>query len=163
MNKYEKILGKMGKIAGFTACMMGTVLMLVIVILPLCFEEARSSLGVGGVLLLELAVWVAIHAISYFIGLWFLGERYTPSHVSDGQTVWWPKTTYGYIKRNMVTNLIEIIASALFVIIYVILICCGCGLTLCLVGLILSIMAAGLFYLFYKKQQHQIKDGDFNN
>ena len=164
MNKYEKILGKIGKILGFVCCMLSILMLLSIAILILCFEDPRSSMGMGCALLLEFVLWVSIHGTSYFIGLWFLGDKYKASHVRDGDTVWWPEKSCRYVKRNMITNLIETIVSLLFAIFYTVLLCVGYeGVIICIMGLISSIIAVVLFYLFYKKQQYQVKNENISN
>ena len=164
MNKYEKVLKNMGKILGFAACMSTIIMLITITILPLCFKDSRDSFGIYAALLIELVLFVSVHGTSYFIGLWFLNDRYSASHVSNGNTVWWPKTTYGYVKRNMITNLIETIVSLVFAAFYIILICIRFYyLFVGLMGLILSLIAATVFYLFYKKQQYKLKTEYINN
>ena len=139
--------------------MFAIVILLMMIILPLCFEDSREALGIYFVLLIELIVFLSIHGTSYFIGLWFLNDEYSASHVSNGNTVWWPKTTYGYVKRNMITNLIETFVSLAFAIFYVVLICINSYyLLIGLIGLLLSVIAGIIFYLFYKKQQFKLKN-----
>lgn len=159
MNKHEKILGKIGRVFGFIGCMSLILMLLAMPIILLLFDESRTSMGIGLALITELVVWISIHGTSYFVGVWFLGDRYNPSHVSDGDTVWWPEKTHGYVKRNMVTNLIEIIVSLVFSVLYVVLLCIGYkNMLIILIGLIVSLIAAIIFYLFYKKQQYQVKN-----
>ena len=164
MNKYEKILKIIGKILGFIGCMSGIFVLLTIAILILCYEDTRSSMGMGVALLIEFVLFISIHVTSYFVGLWFLGDRYSASHVSDGDTVWWPEKTYGYVKRNMITNLVETIASLVFAVFYAVLICIGRGyFVIGLIGLIVSLITGTVFYLFYKKQQLKVKNENLSN
>lgn len=162
MNKYEKILEKMGKILGFLVCITPILLLLTMSILILCFEAPREAMGIGCSLILESALFMSIHGISYFLGMWFLKDEYRASHVSHGETIWWPKKSYKYIKRNMITNFIEIIVSLIFTTFYTILLCIWQkNIVICLVGLILSLFSTIIFYLFYKKQQYQLKNESF--
>ena len=159
VNKYQKILEKMGKVLGFIGCIIPILMLLAIALLVVCVEEPRSSMGMGCALLLEFVLFISIHGTSYFVGRWFLGDKYKASHVSDGDTVWWPEKTYKYVKRNMITNLIELIVSAVFTVFFAILLCVGYeNWIVCLIGLIVSLIAIVVFYLFYKKQEYQVKN-----
>ncbi len=154
MNKYEKILNKIGQILGFS---LFVILALVLVAMPTVVLITQDDL-IALVVLLEICTLIAIYCVSYGIGLFFFKDRYKPTgYVSEGQSLNWPEKTRIYVKRNMITNLIEIIACAAFAVLYIVLLCLGIIVT-SICGLVMSAVAFVIFFLFYKKQQHQLKE-----
>ncbi|MBE7074240.1 MAG: hypothetical protein E7379_04040 [Clostridiales bacterium] len=160
MNKYENTLSLIGKVLGFSLfCLLaiGFVAAPIIVI----FFVGSSLIG-GMLLLFEFCLCFSIHLVSYAIGLFFLGDRYKPTgYVSGGQSLDWPVSTYKYVKRNMITNLVEIIACSVFSLVFIFLLCLNLFPTISICGLGASIIGFIIFYLFYKKEQHNLKNKNF--
>lgn len=159
MNKYEKALGLIGKILGFSLfalLALGFTSSPIIVVIFVGYEM------IGGMLLLfELCLCCSIHFVSYSIGLFFLGDHYKPTgYVSGGRSLNWPEETYRYVKRNMITNFIEIITCSFFSVAFIVLLCLNLFTTISICGLVASIIAFSIFFLFYKKEQTKLKSGD---
>lgn len=161
-NKYENALKMIGKILGFSLYALISLVLISFPIIPVIFVGSEM---IGGMLLLfEFCLCCSIHILSYAIGLYFLGDRYSPTgYVSGGKSLNWPIETYKYIKRNMITNLIEIISCALFSVIYIVFLCLGLFTTISICGLVVSIIAFLIFYLFYQKQRYKLKNKESLN
>lgn len=156
MNKYEKTLGMIGKILGFSVF---ALIALALTVMPIIVVVFVGDDLIGAMLvLLEFCLCVSTHVVSYAIGLFFLGDRYKPTgYVNNGQSLDWPVETRIYIKRNMITNLIELIVCVVFFILYFVLLCLNLFKTLAVCGLVFSLIAFWIFFLFYKKQQTKLK------
>ena len=120
MNKYKNALSLIGKVLGF--CLFG-LMALGLAAAPIIVIIFLGSGLIGGMLLLfELCLCCAIHFVSYAMGLFFFGDHYKPTgYVNEGRSLNWPKATYMYVKRNMITNFIEINICALFSVLFVVL------------------------------------------
>ncbi len=156
MNKYEKTLGMIGKVLGFSLFALMSLALTISPIIVVIFVGV-DMLG-AMLLLFEFCLFLSVHVISYAVGLFFLGDHYEPTgYVSEGRSLNWPVETYIYIKRNMITNLIELIVCAVFGVAYIVLICLNVFTTLAICGFAISLIAFWIFFLFYKKQQYKIK------
>lgn len=157
MNKYENVLKTIGKVLGFLSFVF---ISLILLALPIVVIICVGTEMLGGMLLLlELCVLCAVHTISYAFGLFFLDDRYKPSgYVNNGKSLNWPQITYIYVKRNMITNLIECIVCVLFCIVFIILLCLSMFIIVSICGIVASIIAFVIFFLFYKKQQFEINN-----
>lgn len=162
MNKYENILNMIGKILGFS---LFAILAIGLTSFPILIIIFVGSEMLGGMLLLfELCLSCSIHFFSYSMGLFLFGDRYIPTgYVKDGRSLNWPKETYIYVKRNMITNFVEIISCLLFCVVYIVLLCLNLFTTLSICGLIASIIACLIFYLFYKKEHNKLTNNNLNN
>ncbi|MGN1201233.1 MAG: hypothetical protein ACI4R8_03135 [Candidatus Caccovivens sp.] len=157
MNKYENILIWIAKIFGFSLVALtasGLIASPIIVVISVGSEMIGAML-----LLFEFCLCCSIHGVSGSIGLFFLGDHYEPTgYVSNGQSLLWPVETYIYVKRNMITNFIEIITCSVFSVVFIILLCLNLFTTISICGLIASIIAFVVFYLFYKKEHHKLQN-----
>ncbi len=161
MNKYENSLGLIGKILGFSLFALIAIGFTTIPIIVVIFV-GLDMLG-GMLLLFEICLCCSIHFVSYSIGLFFLGDRYKPTgYVSGGRSLKWPKETYIYVKRNMITNFIEIIACSCFSVVFIVLACLNLFLTISICGLVGSVIAFVIFFLFYKKEEYKLKNENFD-
>ena len=162
MNKYENILNMIGKILGFSLFAILAIGLTSFPILVIIFVGSEM-LG-GMLLLLELCLSCSIHCLSYSMGLFFFGDHYIPTgYVKNGRSLNWPKETYIYVKRNMITNFIEIISCLLFCVVYIVLLCLNLFTVLSICGLVVSIIAYVIFYLFYKKEHNKLTNENLNN
>lgn len=160
MNKYQNALSLIGKVLGFS---LFDLMALGLAAAPIIVIIFVGSDLIGGMLLLfELCLCCSIHLVSCAMGLFFFGDHYEPTgYVSEGRSLDWPKATYMYVKRNMITNFIEIIICALFSVLFIVLLCLNLFTTISICGLVTSIIAFIFFYLFYKKEQHVLKNDTF--
>lgn len=162
MNKYEKILSMMGRICGFSFFVIISIGLVGAITLPI-FLVGMEMIPIL-FFFFELMLCCAIHFVSYAYGLFFAGDHYKPTgYVSRGQSLDWPVETRRYVKRNMITNLMEIITCSIFIIAYIVLLCLNLYHFLLITGLVCSIIAFIVFFLFYKKQQYQLKSYNTNH
>lgn len=156
MNKYENILSMLGKILGFGLFALIGISFSITPILVIVFVGS-DMLG-GMLILLELCLACSVHFVSHGLGLFFWGDRYkTTGYVRDGNSYRWPIETYNYLKRNMITNFIELILCAVFGIAYIVFLCMNMFVTISILGLVFTIITFVIFYLFYKKQNYKLK------
>lgn len=160
-NKYEKILSGLVNILGIVGCVFPCIFMMIGPILVIIYV-GNDMLG-GMLLLFEFSLCCSIHIISYAVGRFFLGDRYrNTGYVSNGLSLEWPVETPQYIKRNVITNLIEMIVCGLFIAAFIILLCLGLYKTISICGIIFSAIAIIIFWLFYKKEEYIIKNNKYN-
>ena len=160
MNKYENTLKLIGNILGCSLFCLLSVGLVAAPIIVIIF--VGSGMIAGMVFLLEFCLCCAIHFISYSIGLFFLGDHYKPTgYVSRGESLNWPVSTYKYLKRNMITNLVEVIVCTIFSVGYLVLLCLNIFTTISICGLVSSMIGFVIFFLIYKKEQHKLKNGNF--
>lgn len=160
-NKYEKILSGLLHVLGLVVFAFPCVFMIIAPILVIIYV-GNDMLG-GMLLLFEFSLCFSIHIISYAVGRFLLEESYTNTgYVSNGRSLSWPVETQKYIKRNMITNLIEIITCGLFTVAFIILLCLGLYKTISICGIIFSLIAIIIFWLFYKKEEYIIKNNKYN-
>ena len=147
MNKYQNALNLIGKILGVSTFFLPAIGLTAAPIAVIIF--VGSDLIGAMLLLFEFCLFCSIHFASYAIGLIFFGDHYKPTgYVSGGQSLNWPKETYKYIKRNMITNLIEIIVCSLFSILFIVLLFLNLYTTISICGLVASIISFVFFFLF---------------
>ena len=162
MNKYENILKWIGKILGFcfaAAIPLGLTAMPLMVMI-FVGDEVFGAM----ILLFEFCFCSSVHIFSYAMGLFFFGDRYVPTgYVNSGRSLDWPVETYKYVKRNMITNFVEVISCVVFFVVYIFMLCSGLYNGIAIAGMVASVIGFVIFYLFYKKQQYKLKHGDISN